>query len=282
MLQERKVRLIEFLIANEILKFGAFKLKSQRSSPYFINVGDCNTGPSIAALGSAYANTLIESDVEFDVLVGPSYKGIPLAVTTAISLVNEGINAGVTFDRKEIKDYGEATGTDLQKQMLVGALITDGSRIVFIDDVMTTGATKYDIHELIKKCADGLQFPLLIIAVNRQEVGIDGKNAVEEFTAQTGIPVMAIIAACDIYDSLMENGREEDAKRIADYLRIYGTDEAVAHIGKIQTQYIIPRDRSVIPACDLANIDVFEEIVKQTNCVSGIGGYKIGFELALT
>lgn len=286
-MEQYKKDFIDFLMNTNSLKIGEdFTLKSKRLSPYFINVGDFNEGLSIDMLGQAYALAIQELGEEVDILFGPAYKGIPLSVTTSIALSKKGKKVGFAFDRKEAKDHGEVTNkADLQKAMIVGKKIKDGSRIILLDDVFTTGDTKYETVELLNKLADNLQYPALVIAVDRQEVGIDGKSAIDEFTQKTGIPVASIITASEICQYLKTIKREnQNVERIANYLRVYGTETArngiVEKFGKLE-QRIIERDRSIIPACDIPTLEQFEELIKQTKDVEGIGGYKIGFELGL-
>jgi len=281
-MEKYKEEFIEFLINQNSLKFGDFTLKSKRSSPYFINVGDLNDGLKITKIGEAFASVILELKEQPDVLFGPSYKGIPLAITTAIALSQKGKNIGFTFDRKEVKEYGEATGADLQKTVLIGTEIKDNYKIIIVEDVFTTGETKYDTLALLNKIAKNLKFPALLIAVDRQEVGIDGKNAIKEFTDKTGIPVKSIVSISDILEYLKKdkNKYENDISRIENYLKVYGTDEVKKNL-KISEQKIISSNKSVIPACDVSTIEEFEELIKQTADVPGIGAYKIGFDLGL-
>ncbi len=281
-MEKYKEDFIEFLLKQNCLKFGDFTLKSKRSSPYFFNAGDLNDGLKISILGNAFAELILSEKVQPDILFGPSYKGIPLAVSTAIALSQKEKNIGFTFDRKEVKEYGEATGADLQKTVLIGTEIKDNHKIIIVEDVFTTGETKYDTLELLNKIAKNLSFPALVIVIDRQEVGIDGKNAIKEFTEKTGIPVKSIISISDILEYLKKdkNKYENEIARIENYLKVYGTDEVKKNL-KIPEQKIIDKDKSVIPACDVSTLEEFEELVKQTADVPGIGAYKIGFELGL-
>jgi orotidine-5'-phosphate decarboxylase len=282
-MEEYKKDFIDFLFNSEVLKLGKdFSLKSKRLSPYFINIGDLNDGEKITRLGNAFASTILSLDKGVDVIFGPAYKGIPLAVATSSALAGKGKNIGFAFDRKEEKVHGEATGGDLQKKVLIGAQIRDGHNIAIVEDVFTTGDTKYETLSLLNKMAKDLKFPAVLIAVDRQEVGIDGKSAIDEFTSKTGIPVLSIVNASEIYTHLKTKPEIIPAavEKIATYLRVYGTDEARKTLNPLE-QKIISHDRSVIPACDLEKIEQFEEIVKQTADVEKIGGYKVGFELGL-
>ncbi len=279
-MQKYKADFISLLLRTGALKFGRdYTLKSKRQSPYFLNAGGLNDGESIKLLGQAYASAIIASNAKFDLLFGPAYKGIPLVITTSIALANNSMNVGWAFDRKEVKDHGEATGASLQDKVLVGSRIKDGSRIVLLDDVITTGGAKYEAIELLSKMAKDLKYPALIIAADRQEVGIDGTNAIQKLTGSTGMPVFSIITASDIIQYLKAiGGYGTDVLRMENYVRCYGAEAARKGLPALG-QTIIQRDRSVIPACDVETIEQFEELVKQTADIVGIGGYKIGFEL---
>jgi orotate phosphoribosyltransferase len=279
---------IDFLLDTNSLKVGGdFTLKSKRLSPYFVNVGDFSDGNSVGVLGKAYASAIKSEGLDCDILFGPSYKGIPLAVTTAIALAQQGVNVGFTFDRKEAKDHGEVTNkSDLQKAILVGKKIQDGANVIMLDDVFTTGDTKYETIDLINKMANNVNYKGVVIAVDRQEAGINDASAIGEFVEKTGIPVPAIVTTSEIYEHLKTKPELDQTAidRIALYLRVYGTDAAREHISKFLNpayQRIIKQNRSVIPACDVEVIEHFEEIVKQTHDLKDISAYKIGFELGL-
>jgi len=227
-MEKYKEKFIDFLLRKGALGIGEFELKSGRISPYFINTAVFNDGESIAELGDSYANTIDDNfrKEDYDIIFGPAYKGIPLAVATAISLQHLGINKGILFNRKEPKGYGEATKQDKQKKWIVGK-IEDGDRILMVDDVFTTGDTKYESINLLNDIADNLEYVGLVIAVNRQEVGPDGKDAIKQFEQKTGIPVISIVDILEIKTYLSEEGEisEAELKRIDDYLKKYGNEE---------------------------------------------------------
>jgi len=228
---------IDFLLDKEALKIGEFKLKSGRISPYFINTGMFDDGKSIGSLGYYYAAKIADRFKEdFDIIFGPAYKGIPLSVTTTIALSKDfGINKGYAFNRKESKGHGEATKQDIQKNWIVGHKIENNDRILIIDDVFTTGGTKYESIDLLNRVADNLEYPGLIIAVDRQELG-GGKSldsltkisAIEDFEKKTRIPVDSIVDISEIIDYLWDAQKisASDKQRLEDYLRTYGTEEA--------------------------------------------------------
>ena len=226
-MEKYKEEFIDFLLRKGALGIGEFELRSRRISPYFINTAVFNDGESIAELGDFYARTIANNfkREDYDIIFGPAYKGIPLAVATAISLQHLGINKGILFNRKEPKGYGEATKQDKQK-WIVGK-IEDGDRILMVDDVFTTGDTKYESINLLNDIADNLEYVGLVIAVNRQEVGPDGKDAIKQFEQKTGMPVIPIVNILEIKTYLYDKGEisEAELKRIDDYLKKYGNEE---------------------------------------------------------
>ncbi|MBU1167344.1 orotate phosphoribosyltransferase [Patescibacteria group bacterium] len=195
-MQDYKVEFAEFLVTSGALSFGEFMLKSGRKSPYFLNTGGFETGKSISRLGYFYASALKEFFGEdFDVVFGPAYKGVPLAVTTVISLANDfDIDKRYSFNRKEAKDHAE-------KGFLVGSDIKDGDRVVMLDDVFTTGDTKVEMVELFEDYAK-VEQKGVVIALDRQETNKDGENAIANFIDKLGIPVYGIICIREVLEIL--------------------------------------------------------------------------------
>lgn len=205
---------VAYALSVEALRFGEYILKSGRKSPYFFNVGDFKTGSTLGQLGRYYAQAIVASGVEFDVLFGPAYKGIPLVATVAIALSQEyGIDKLFCFDRKEAKAHGEG-GT------LVGAKMT--GRVLMIDDVITAGTTFRHVDQLIK--SQQADFVGVFTALDRQEVGLTaGRSAVQELEAEFKVPFYSIITLADIaqYLGAQENMASELA-RLRDYQVEYG------------------------------------------------------------
>ena len=312
-MEEYKTRFIDFLLRTGALKVGEdFSLKSKRISPWFVNIGDFDDGETSAALGEFYADSILNSGADFDLLYGIPEKGNGLAVATAIEMARKKRNVPRFSTRKFPKDYGEASvmkgygdartvkefialtkhlpQTERIKSWVIGRAPKNGQSIVQLDDVFTAGDAKYEARELLQFLGD-FNFPLLVIGVDRQEVGIDatGRSAIEEYEQKTGTRVVSVVNALDVYDFLREHApvktasgeiRREDVERMATYLRVYGTTTARKAIGSLE-QIVIERDKSVIPACDVSTLEEFERLVESTADVEGIGGYKVGFELGL-
>jgi orotate phosphoribosyltransferase len=183
---------VQFALASGVLRFGEFRTKAGRLSPYFFNAGGFDDGAKLGQAGEFYARRLLASGVEFDMLFGPAYKGITLAATVAVALARLGRNVPFAFNRKEAKDHGEGG-------LMVGAPLR--GRIVIVDDVITDGAAKRESVELIR--AQGAQPAAVLIALDRMErAGGDGalseRSAVEEFTRDYGVPVLAVAALPDL------------------------------------------------------------------------------------
>lgn len=291
-MEEYKVRFINFL-----LKTGALEvfenpssdktLKSKRISPWFVNIGDFNDGETSGALANFYADAIINSEFKADVLYGIPDKGVGLAAPVAMAMASKGHNVGWFFSRKDEKTHGEATNLgseDRIKKLIVGRAPKASDVIVQLDDVFTAGDAKYEANTFLKSLGRTI-LPLLAIAVDRQEVGIDanGKSAIELYHEKTKTRVVSIVNAIDVYYALKGEKLVSDRalERLANYMGVYGTKDVRATIGRGLEQRIIEQDRSVIPACDVSTLEAFEGIIKKTTNVQGIGGYKIGFELGL-
>lgn len=178
---------IQFCINKEVLKFGEFKTKAGRISPYFFNAGLFNDGDSLLKLGEFYANSIEKSGIAFDMLFGPAYKGIPLVASIAIAFARRGLNYPYAYNRKEIKDHGEG-GT------LVGAALN--GKVLIIDDVISAGTSIRESVELIKE--NGASASGVSIALDRQEKGLSALSAVQEVEQQNKIPVVSIAKLTDL------------------------------------------------------------------------------------
>jgi orotate phosphoribosyltransferase len=193
---ENQFDFIRFALEAQVLSFGEFKTKAGRQSPYFFNAGGFSDGAMLGALGKYYANALLESNVAFDMLYGPAYKGITLAAATAIALANQNKNVAFAYNRKEAKDHGEG-GT------LVGAPVK--GRVVIIDDVISAGTSVRESVELIR--AAGAEPAAVLIALDRMErsgnaVDIGSHSAVQSVEHEFGIPVIAIANLSNLMDYL--------------------------------------------------------------------------------
>ncbi len=217
-----KAEFIEFLVECDALRFGEFELKSGRIAPYFINTGMFDTGLKIKKLGSFYAKAVHEhfSD-NFDGIYGPAYKGIPLCISTAQALSDMGMDKGYVFNRKEAKTYAD-------KSLVIGMPLTSGSRLILVDDVITSGKAIRESLEVLKSCNNPI-VKGIIISVNRQEKGKTDKNALKEVEEILGIPIHSIVTITDIKKYL--HNKEINGKMILDdsmlakidvYLEEYG------------------------------------------------------------
>jgi len=205
---------IAFACELGVLRFGEFKTKAGRLSPYFFNAGLFNDGASLGRLSSFYARRIIAAGIEFDVLFGPAYKGIPLAAGAAMTLAGLGHNTPYAYNRKEAKDHGEG-GT------LVGAPLK--GRVLIIDDVISAGTSVRESVELIR--AAGAEPAAVLIALDRQERGQSELSAVQEVERNYGIPVISVASLTDLIDYL--SGHPELEGRLAAvraYRAQYGID----------------------------------------------------------
>lgn len=203
---------VEFAIRTGVLRFGEFKTKAGRLSPYFFNAGLFTDGASLGALGGYYARAAMASGIAFDILFGPAYKGITLASATAVALANMGHNIPFAYNRKEAKDHGEG-GT------IVGGPLT--GRALIVDDVITDGAAKREAIEMIR--AAGATPAGILIALDRQERGKGELSATQEVSREYGLPVTAIATLSDILATLKSRpGERANLDRIEEYRRQYG------------------------------------------------------------
>ena len=197
-MQEYQRKFIELALKKGVLKFGSFVLKSGRTSPYFFNAGGFNTGSDLAILGSCYAHALIDAKLEFDVLFGPAYKGIPLACATAMALANEHQkNVPWCFNRKEKKDHGEGG-------KMVGYKLQDGDNVLITEDVITSGAS---IRECLPQIMAAAKVNVIgeIISVDRMERGLENKTAIQQIYDDYGFKVYPIVNVKEVIEVLHNN-----------------------------------------------------------------------------
>lgn len=213
-----KQRFIKFMVENGVLTFGEFTLKSGRKAPYFINTGNYKTGAQLARLGEYYAECIVDNGIDGETLVGPAYKGIPLAVTTAVALWNNhGKDLNYCFDRKEVKDHGEGG-------LFVGKQLKDGEKVILVEDVMTSGKA---LREMLPKleAAANVNVTGMVISVDRQEKALNSDlSAVQEAYKEFGIKVYSIVTMEDIISAIEEGiieGRQY-LEKMKEYRAVYG------------------------------------------------------------
>ena len=212
-MNEYQSRFVDYCLERGALRFGEFTLKSGRVSPYFFNAGIFNRGADLAALAGFYADAIAESGVEFDLLFGPAYKGIPLAAITASTLFqSHGRDVPYAFNRKEAKDHGEGGN-------IVGADIA--GRVMIIDDVITAGTAIREAIDLI--AAQGGRASAVTIALDRQEKGQGETSAIQELEQQ-GLEVVSIIQLAHILEYLDDRGENHQRDAIEAYRARYGID----------------------------------------------------------
>lgn len=198
-MQAYKQEFLNLALELGVLRFGEFTLKSGRVSPYFFNAGLFSSGYAAAKLGRYYATAIAESDVPFDALFGPAYKGIPLATLAAAALAeHHDIDVPYSYNRKEAKDHGEGGN-------IVGAELA--GRVLIVDDVITAGTAVREAHGIIS--AAGAEVTGLVISLDRQEVGSGSRSAVQELEQALGIQVVSIVKLEDLVDMLEESSEYE-------------------------------------------------------------------------
>ena len=214
-MEQYQRRFIQFALENEALRFGEFELKSGRISPYFFNAGQFQSGNALARLGDFYAHALQASDVVFDMLFGPAYKGIPLVSATAIALANEyGLDIPYAFNRKEVKTHGEGGS-------MVGAPLS--GRVVIVDDVITAGTAIREVMPLVT--AAGAETVAVMVALDRQEKGVGSLSAIQEVEKEFGIPVISIIRLQHLIDYLAAEAADTAVlDKVTAYRQNYGVE----------------------------------------------------------
>lgn len=217
-MQDYQLRFIDLALSRDALRFGNFKLKSGRESPYFFNAGLFSDGEAAAVLGQCYAAAILRSGVEFDMIFGPAYKGIPLATALAIALSTQhGRNVAYAFNRKEAKDHGEG-GT------VVGSPLR--GRVMVVDDVITAGTAVRESLEIIRNA--GAQPVAVALALDRQERGQGNCSAVQEIESQHGLSCVSVVTLADLIETLANppDGQArisaEQLTSLRDYRQRYG------------------------------------------------------------
>ena len=211
-MSDYRAEFVKFAIDSNVLCFGEFKTKAGRMSPYFFNAGLFNDGDKLKRLGEFYAKAIVDSGIEFDVLFGPAYKGIPLAASIVVALSGMGRNVPFAFNRKEAKDHGEG-GT------VVGAQLK--GRVLIVDDVISAGTSVRESVDLIR--ASGAEPAGVVIALDRMERGTGEKSAVQEVREQFGIPVVAVVTLDNLVEFLERDAdRQAELQAVAAYRASYG------------------------------------------------------------
>lgn len=219
-MENYKSEFIDFMLECDVLKFGDFTLKSGRKSPFFMNAGAYVTGSQLRKLGEYYARAIVNTyGLDFDVLFGPAYKGIPLAVTTAIAL-NTLFDKEVRYcsDRKEAKDHGADKGNFL------GTTLKDGDRVVMIEDVTTSGKSMEETVPKVRNAAD-VKIVGLMVSLNRNEKGKGEKTALKEIQELYGFPTAAIVSMPEVIEYLGDRLDTNIKSRIDAYYEQYGAKE---------------------------------------------------------
>jgi orotate phosphoribosyltransferase len=209
-----KQEFLELSLELDVIRFGEFTLKSGRVSPYFFNAGLFSTGYAAAKLGRYYASAIADSGVEFDMLFGPAYKGIPLATLAAAALAeHHDVDVPYSFNRKESKGHGEGGS-------IVGAPLS--GRVLIVDDVITAGTAVREAHRLIADA--GAEVAGLVISLDRQEIGQESRSAVQELEQTLKIPVISIVRLEDLIELLEETAEyHQYLGPVVKYRERYGT-----------------------------------------------------------
>ena len=210
-----KREFLELSLELGVLRFGEFTLKSGRISPYFFDAGLFNTGYAAAKLGRYYASAIAASEIEFDMLFGPAYKGIPLAVLAASALAeHHDLDVPYAFNRKEAKAHGEGGS-------IIGAPLS--GRVLIVDDVITAGTAAREAQQIVSSA--GADAAGLVISLDRQELGRDSRSAVQEVEQTLRIPVISIVQLEDLIDMLEESDEyNEILTAVTEYRKKYGIE----------------------------------------------------------
>lgn len=223
-MEQYKREFIDFMLESKVLKFGDFTLKSGRKSPFFMNAGAYQNGTQLERLGEYYARAIHDAyGLDFDVLFGPAYKGIPLAVATVMAISRlYGVDIRYCANRKEVKDHGD-TG------ILLGSRLRDGDRVVIIEDVTTSGASMAETVPILRAQAK-VEILGLMVSLNRMEVGLEGKvSALDEIKEKYGFPAGAIVTMEEVI-SYLGTAREGEEKAFL-------TDEIKDALNEYYAQY---------------------------------------------
>ena len=212
-MQAYKKEFLDIALELDVLRFGEFTLKSGRVSPYFFNAGLFNTGYAAAKLGRFYSSVIADSEIEFDMLFGPAYKGIPLVALAAASLAeHQDMDVPYAFDRKEAKGHGEGGS-------IIGAPLA--GRVLIVDDVITAGTAVRDACRTITNA--GAEVAGLVISLDRQEIGRDSRSAVQELEHSLRIPVFSIVQLEDLIELIEEESEyQEHLGSVIAYREKYG------------------------------------------------------------
>jgi orotate phosphoribosyltransferase len=202
-MQDHQLSFVNLALSRDALRFGSFKLKSGRESPYFFNAGLFSDGEALASLGRCYAAALVGSGIAFDMVFGPAYKGIPLVASTAIALKqHHGRSVPFAFNRKEAKDHGEGGS-------VIGSPLR--GRVAIIDDVITAGTAIRESIKIIRGA--GAQPVTVVLALDRQERGTGERSAVQEVEAEFGIRCVSVVTLADLIEALAAH--KDQASRIS-------------------------------------------------------------------